>query len=255
MAFSNADPESDWTWSMVLQVARYASYKMASKVYTSALVVALREGTELHERVQSIRRVYDRKFHRWMPHITLLYPFVAVEEFEQTAQCLSSLLAGFPTFTASFSSLGFFSHGRKKYTVFLKPEEETICQLKTLQAICQDAAPHCDNVSARKGGFKPHMTLGQFASRAELDNFLISSWSGSYSCEIDQVHLIHREGQDDPFRILHSVDLSPWCHRITTPLVFQTNFRFFFFLFLSFYRSIQYFPYFYNWNQTIRRVM
>ncbi len=43
------------------------------KVYTSAVVIIPPQ--ESWEPIQEIRKVYDRNIYRWMPHITLLYPF------------------------------------------------------------------------------------------------------------------------------------------------------------------------------------
>ena len=34
---------------------------------------------EVWEPIQAIRRQHDRNVHRWMPHITLLYPFMPHE--------------------------------------------------------------------------------------------------------------------------------------------------------------------------------
>src|SRR5690242_9503975 len=36
---------------------------------------------EVWEPLQAIRRQHDRNVHRWMPHITLLYPFMPREHF------------------------------------------------------------------------------------------------------------------------------------------------------------------------------
>ncbi len=44
-----------------------------SKVYTSAVVII--PPKEKWKPIQEIRQLYDRNINRWMPHITLLYPF------------------------------------------------------------------------------------------------------------------------------------------------------------------------------------
>jgi len=43
------------------------------KTYTTAVVLIPPE--DVWEPIQKLRRVYDRHFDRWMPHLTLLYPF------------------------------------------------------------------------------------------------------------------------------------------------------------------------------------
>ena len=52
-----------------------------SKVYTTAVVIIPPE--KIWETIQKIRRTYDRQFHRWMPHITLLYPFKPQSYFKE----------------------------------------------------------------------------------------------------------------------------------------------------------------------------
>ena len=48
-----------------------------SKFYNSAVVIIPPQ--EKWESIQEIRETYDRGFNRWMPHITLIYPFFYVE--------------------------------------------------------------------------------------------------------------------------------------------------------------------------------
>ena len=35
--------------------------------------------------IQALRAAHDRKLRRWMPHITLIYPFLTAGEFEAAA--------------------------------------------------------------------------------------------------------------------------------------------------------------------------
>ena len=44
-----------------------------NKTHTTAVVLIPPE--EVWEPIQALRRAHDRNFDRWMPHITLLYPF------------------------------------------------------------------------------------------------------------------------------------------------------------------------------------
>ena len=49
------------------------------KDYTSAVVIIPPE--DKWESIQEVRKTYDRNIHRWMPHITLLYPFMPKTEY------------------------------------------------------------------------------------------------------------------------------------------------------------------------------
>ncbi len=52
---------------------------MAKQTYTTAIVVILPQ--ECWSVIQAIRQQHDSKVRRWMPHITLIYPFCPVEDF------------------------------------------------------------------------------------------------------------------------------------------------------------------------------
>ena len=57
------------------------------KTHKSAVVIIPPE--EIWEPIQKIRRLYDRQCHRWMPHITLIYPFRPRSELERAVAVLS----------------------------------------------------------------------------------------------------------------------------------------------------------------------
>ncbi|KAL6066999.1 Pre-mRNA splicing factor [Balamuthia mandrillaris] len=73
--------------------------------------------------LQDIRRQHDRGFVRWMPHITLLFPFVEDLYFEEAHQRLTAALSSMKPFTLRFRKFDFFEHS-KSYTVWAHPEDE-----------------------------------------------------------------------------------------------------------------------------------
>ena len=52
-------------------------------VKTPHTAVVLIPPESLWESIQAIRRVYDLHIFRWMPHVTLLFPFIPAERFAQ----------------------------------------------------------------------------------------------------------------------------------------------------------------------------
>ena len=60
---------------------------MPNKTYTTAVVLIPSE--EIQPPIQAIRRVHDRNFERWMPHITLLYPFAPQRNFQDVIPALA----------------------------------------------------------------------------------------------------------------------------------------------------------------------
>ena len=52
-----------------------------TKVFTTAVVII--PPREIWGGIQDIRRKFDRHINRWMPHITLLYPFKPYSRFNE----------------------------------------------------------------------------------------------------------------------------------------------------------------------------
>src|SRR3954447_14785274 len=74
--------------------------------------------------IQAIRAEHDRKVGRWMPHITLVYPFLPAGEFERAAVRLAAACEALPPFELRLARFDTFRHHRDSYTVWLKPEPE-----------------------------------------------------------------------------------------------------------------------------------
>ena len=72
---------------------------------------------------------HDRAYRRWMPHINLLYPFIADDPngnaFSAACDILTPVLADVAPFQIRFDaeSFRFFRHG-KNCTLWLKPQSE-----------------------------------------------------------------------------------------------------------------------------------
>ena len=79
---------------------------MDRKTYTTAVVLI--PPAELWEPIQVIRRLHDRHFQRWMPHITLLYPFRAREEFAALAEHFSVVCRAIEPFRIELEEMRFF---------------------------------------------------------------------------------------------------------------------------------------------------
>lgn len=138
------------------------------KTHRSALVVIPPE--ELWGPIQAIRRRYDRKLRRWrMPHITVIYPFRAREEFPSCLALAAELCAGFEPFQLKLARFGWFEHAHS-FTMWLDPEPAG--ELKRLQAELVRAFPDCNDTSLFENGFRPHLSVGQVRNREELNAVL-----------------------------------------------------------------------------------
>lgn len=177
-----------------------------NKVYHSAVVLC--PPVEAWTPIQNIRKKYDRNFRRWMPHLTLLYPFYEKEQFDDVVDILTPACLKITPFEITFSRFQFFQHGRRGYTIWLVPEPEaSVC---TLQDALFQALPDCDDTRKHKNGFTPHLSVGQVKARDELDVLLAqlqNAWQ-PLSVRAEHIDLIWRnEKPDDVFRVGYTIGL------------------------------------------------
>lgn len=172
-----------------------------------AAVVAIPERA-IWEPIQAIRRRYDRHYDRWMPHVTLLYPFWPREAFDRAEPAARAACAALPRFRSTLAQFRWFSHGRSRFTMWLAPEPAE--PFARLQSALQAEFPDCDEVSRHGSGFVPHLSVGQAGSRAELEARLAEVRAGWQPLDfgVGSIALIFREGEG-PFAIDRSVDLGP----------------------------------------------
>lgn len=158
--------------------------------------------------IQAIRRAHDPQYVRWMPHVTLLYPFVPAARLEEAAERLRPAAASVEPFDVSFAAFGHFEHGGRSVTLWLRPEPAEA--MRQLQTGLEAAMPWCDDVSGFPGGFTPHLSVGRFPTVAEAERMaasLLASWS-PVECRATEVALIARSGAPgDPFRVAFTLPL------------------------------------------------
>jgi 2'-5' RNA ligase len=179
---------------------------VAGKTHTTAVVLI--PPPELWAPIQRIRQVHDRHVKRWMPHITLLYPFRPRQEFEGLAARFSAVCSGVERWRLELAAVRFFRHGREGYTLWLAPEPKAA--LVRLQALLESVVPECDDVSRRQEGFTPHLSIGQIRGErymSRLKEALQAAWQ-PMAFTVSEISLIwRREPPDDVFRVGRSVRL------------------------------------------------
>ncbi|MFX1418539.1 MAG: 2'-5' RNA ligase family protein [Promethearchaeota archaeon] len=135
-----------------------------SKVYFSAVVIIPPE--DKWKAIQEIREKHDRQINRWMPHITLLYPFRPENEYSRLENDFSAECESIKPSEISLNHFHYFNHGRQRYTLWLNPEPNGT--IKELQAKILKIVPDCDDVNKYKKGFRPHLSLGQIQGKRNL---------------------------------------------------------------------------------------
>ena len=179
---------------------------MPKKTYTTAVVLIPPE--EIWEPIQAIRRTHDRHVSRWMPHITLIYPFRPRAEFDDLAGAFSSACQSLEPFHIQLADMRAFRHRRDSFTIWLAPEPRE--PLARLQKLIEAVVPDCNDVSGRRDGFTPHLSVGQTRSEGEMSRLtevFRTTWQ-PLTFMADEISLIWRgEPPDDVFRKGQSVQL------------------------------------------------
>ncbi len=174
------------------------------KTYRTAVVVV--PPRELWEPIQRIRQRHDRKVRRWMPHITLLYPFVPPAQFRDVLPKLRQACREAAPFQVTLRRMDTFCHRSERYTMWLEPEpSEPLVRLYERLWTSVWTEP----VSRR---FRPHLSVGQVEGRARRDELvarLQADWR-PLSFLVERVSVLCREEPpDDVFRVEEEIRLGP----------------------------------------------
>ncbi|MFO7900746.1 MAG: 2'-5' RNA ligase family protein [Planctomycetota bacterium] len=137
---------------------------MTEKTHTTAVVLIPPQA--VWGPVQAIRERHDRQFRRWMPHVTLLYPFRPREQFDAVGRKLAGACGDQAPFELELAEFRWFAHGGRRFTVWLAPTPPG--PLIDLQAALQAAVPDCDDMRRFPGGFTPHLSVGQVSAPGRL---------------------------------------------------------------------------------------
>jgi 2'-5' RNA ligase len=179
---------------------------LTAKTNTTAVVIIPPQ--ECCEPIQAIRTRYDRQVRRWMPHITLIYPFRPRDDFEGLTDVFKEASSAIPPFEIKLAAFKYFRHGHGGFTLWLEPEPGE--PLAALHDALRNVVPDCDDVRRFAGGFKPHLSVGQATSREhtlKLIESLHASWL-PISFEVREISLIWRgEPPDDVFRVDRTIAL------------------------------------------------
>ncbi|EAR94356.1 2'-5' RNA ligase family protein (macronuclear) [Tetrahymena thermophila SB210] len=176
-----------------------------SKVFHSALII--KPPQDKWNQIQEIRKIHDKAYERWMPHINMSFPFVQPEKFSDAAKLLQQEFQDFEEFEIEFKVFDNFTHG-KSSVLYLKPQVNEN-QLQLAQQKIQKVFPFLDDLSKKgEGGFAPHLTCGQFSSnQIEKVKKQYQEKYAPIKFTCSELCLITRDGQDAPFIVKEVVTL------------------------------------------------
>ena len=125
---------------------------------------------ELWGPVQAVREAHDQQFRRWMPHLTLLYPFAPKRDFTRMLPELAQAVWEQKPFELTLARFSSFRHGRESYTVWLEPTPAE--PLAKLHRALMGTLPQFGDTGSFKGGFTPHLSVGQIEGAGKLKRLL-----------------------------------------------------------------------------------
>ena len=170
------------------------------KTHQSAVVII--PPREVWEPIQAIRRAHDKRFARWMPHLTLMYPFVPKREFTKVLPDLAQVGWAQKPFELTLARFNSFRHGQGGYIVWLEPTPAE--RVVALQRALTRALPHFGDTGSSQDGFTPHLSVGQVGGVSELKKLLRDlerDWQ-PLSFTVSEISLISRKNPpNDRFQV------------------------------------------------------
>jgi 2'-5' RNA ligase len=177
---------------------------MANPAWTHRTAVVFIPPAEVWPPIQAIRRAHDRQVQRWMPHVTLLYPFAPRYELPKLLPALEAACAALSSFEATLASFRVFQHRSDRSTLWLAPEPREA--FARVQAALQAAAPDYAHTSRFSGGFTPHLSVGQSGGAEQITALqarLSETWT-PLVFQATEISLIAREG-NGPFEVVRTL--------------------------------------------------
>jgi len=179
---------------------------MKNTTHNTAVVVIPPE--DIWGPIQAIRQQHDSKAKRWMPHITLIYPFGSESDFGCAAEELAPVCKAIRPFDVELAKFWMVNHGKGYCTIWLAPEPER--PLRDLHAAVWTAVSWQDAFEPGIERFEPHLSVGRSRGMVNAVNLLEelqANWA-PIRFPVQAVHLISRgSGPDDAFQIVKSLPL------------------------------------------------
>eukprot|EP01047_Picozoa_sp_COSAG01_P052834 COSAG01_NODE_5596_length_4157_cov_253.600296_2_plen_305_part_00 len=136
------------------------------------------------------------------PRITLLFPFVERDAFEDTATQLLPLMRRQPVLGIQLSADIAITQSGKAWLLQLVPES-MVDTLMGLSLVCEDAAPACTDIGDRD--FEARLTVGTFPTKEDAESAVAGIfWEGG-QLYVDRVALLSRATAADDF--VHSMSV------------------------------------------------
>jgi 2'-5' RNA ligase len=159
------------------------------------------------EPIQQIRRKHDDKIDRWMPHINLFYPFAPKWGYEKYVKNFRRRCRKFQAFPITLKSFKYFRHRYQRFTMWLHPEPNNL--IIHLQRELLKLAPEFNDLNRFKGGFQPHLSVGQFTTYKIHETIaqFQDTWT-PLKFMLDKIYFISRANtKNKAFQVVEKIEL------------------------------------------------
>jgi 2'-5' RNA ligase len=170
----------------------------SSRTHTTALVIVPPE--VCWRPIQALRERYDPQARRWMPHITLVYPFLPRQSWDAALPIIAAACAAVTPFSLTLGAVGEFAQRGGRAVVWLAPEPAA--PLAALHAAIAAALPPDPTQHGRR--FTPHLTVGRAADAAQREAVravVHATWAPLTFTASEVALLWRNEPPDDVFRV------------------------------------------------------
>lgn len=182
-----------------------------TKVYHTAVAIIPPPGLVYDQLMKTRECLGDRDYHKWPPHINLLYPFVESSKFDSVIPILVEALKDVKPFELILSDFGVFGctsyRGIFRGVLWANPiVQDYPDSLINLQGTLEAAMPFCTEQRLKYGAYHPHMTLSNYKTVDEATAAAIKlkkSWT-SLTFKVTEVCITER---DDETRVMARVPL------------------------------------------------
>ncbi|KAE9376273.1 hypothetical protein N431DRAFT_479585 [Stipitochalara longipes BDJ] len=167
-------------------------FKLSSTQTALALIVP----SQLQAEINRVRKIHDKAYRKWEPHVNILYPFVEAALLPSAIASLRAHLSSnsISPFLLKIDDVGSFEHTRSA-TVFLKLGEESEEQICRLRRQLVAALGRSEDEGTREGVFRPHLTMGQVSLIGPTKNRLVQKVRNlvGFEWEVERLVVLRRE--------------------------------------------------------------
>lgn len=168
--------------------------------------IAIIPPEEIWGPIQAIRSRYDRRYTRWMPHITLIFPFAPPGQIDERIPVIREALQKLSPFDIELREFRYFQHPTGSATIWLAPEPAE--PLRELHAALLKVLPEYDDQLRPSGVFVPHLSVGQAPTWTEAERLAREFQAGwnPLRFRVDHVSVLTR-GPETPFKEMLRIPL------------------------------------------------